>query len=499
MDAAEIGQVFTPLEWAEWLIEKWGIFDAWKGGATVCDPTAGQGAFALALLRLAKLRGVNITQELLSRVTLIELHPEHLEVFKRKVFLDFNIDFPPHNLLARDVITAPPKVRFDILIGNPPWANFTDLPMGYKEDLKPFFVAEGLVPDKKKVLLGSSRTDIAALVLKIVLGKLLQRDGIGAFYVPLSLFTGDDAHRGFRDYIANHRRFVVEEVYEFTETKVFHGVGTAYVAAKFRVDKQQIFPVTYFRQADVRWVNHRAVPLGVHSDPWRILADEDADDFKEAIDIKLRPDQKPRQGINTCGANDLFIFNTKPAELPSRFLFPLATKDIWKNSDKLPKKWVLLPYDSTTGRPLPWSRIGEYEQLRNYLKKVKPFLEKRKGTLIRSAISKGIWWSLLGVGAYSFAPYKVTWEAYGKSDFRPLILGEVDGQVWQANQAMQAFIPCWSESNAKRICRGLQHPTILSLLRQLNGNGKCNWAQPGKIKKVLSFGKTGHYQPSFFG
>ena len=25
------------------------------------------------------------------------------------------------------------------------------------------------------------------------------------------------------------------------------------------------------------------------------------------------------------------------------------------------------------------------------------------------------------------------------------------------------------------------------LLRQLNGAGKCNWAQPGKIKKILSF------------
>ena len=70
------------------------------------------------------------------------------------------------------MITDPPNAEYDILFGNPPWANFTDLSNSYKERLKPYFVAEGLVPDKKQVLLGSSRTDIAALVLKVVLGQV---------------------------------------------------------------------------------------------------------------------------------------------------------------------------------------------------------------------------------------------------------------------------------------------------------------------------------------
>ena len=42
----------------------------------------------------------------------------------------------------------------DILVGNPPWANFSDLPTAYKEHLKPFFVQEGLVPNRKQILLG---------------------------------------------------------------------------------------------------------------------------------------------------------------------------------------------------------------------------------------------------------------------------------------------------------------------------------------------------------
>jgi hypothetical protein len=497
-DGVKVGEVFTPVEWAEWLVDRWGLYDAWIAGASICDPTAGQGAFALALLRLARSRGIHLTQELLSRLTLIELHSEHLLAFKNKALQNFSVDFPSSQLLVSDVITDPPCTKFDFLVGNPPWANFTDLPDWYKDELKPYFVAEGLVPDRKKVLLGSSRTDVAALVLKVVLGRLLSKDGIGCFYLPLSLFSGDDAHRGFRDYIANHRRFAVDEVCEFTKTKVFNGVGTSYCCARFKMDQMQEFPVRYFRESGDDWIEHRAIPLNTPSDQWRVLARDQSDAFDEAIDVALLPEQKPRQGVNTCGANKVFIFDEKPVHLPDEYVFPLATKDIWKHGGLVPTKWILLPYDRDSGRPLPWSEIERHAELCRHLTEAKEILQERKGTLIGSSISKGIWWSLLGVGPYSFAPYKVIWEAYGKSDFNPIVLHDCAGQVWQANQAMQAFIPCWEKADAKRICAGLKHPSILSLLQQLNGDGKCNWAQPGKIKKVLSFDQPEYHQPLLF-
>jgi hypothetical protein len=497
-DVVEIGQVFTPVIWAEWLIKTWCVYDAWVGGASVCDPTAGKGVFALALLRLARSANVDITQDLLSRLTLIEIQPSYLEEFKWKVKLEFGIEFPSEQLLVRDVIKYPPDTQYDILVGNPPWANFTDLPEWYKEDLKYYFIAEGLVPDRQKALLGSSRTDIAALVLKVVLGKLLKRNGIGCFFVPLSIFFGDDAHRGFRDYVANHRGFAVDEVYEFTKTKVFNGIRTAYCCARFKMDCMQQFPVMYFRQTGNEWVAYRAFPLSMPNDQWRVLTEGQGNGFIEVIVIPLLPEQKPRQGVNTCGANEVFIFNEKPADLPDQFIFPLATKDIWKSGDMRPHKWVLLPYDQNTGKPLTWHEIEQFAGLSRHLMKYRDRLVKRKGTLIQSAISKGIWWSLLGVGPYSFAPYKVIWEAYGKSNFRPIVLHNYAGQVWQANQAMQAFIPCWDTCDAKRICDALKHPNIQCLLQQLNGNGKCNWAQPGKIKKVMSFGKPKYAQSSLF-
>ena len=490
-----IGQVFTPLKWAEWLINKWNIFEAWLEGAHICDPTAGQGAFPLAMLLMARKKGVPITTERLSRLTLIEVVPSHLERFRENVKREFGIDFPASQIFCQDVITEAHAGKYDILIGNPPWANFGDLPTAYKARLKPFFLEEELVPDRQKTLLGSSRTDIAALVLKVVLGRLLKKNGVGYFYLPTSLFFGEGAHSGFRNYSAkdslngvdSRRDFAVDTVYEFTSTKVFNGVGTSYCCAKFRGDIGQDFPIPYFKELDGEWVEHKALPLKEPTDPWRIVKTLDAVNIDIRLDIRLSPEQKPRQGVNACGANSIFIFDHKPTHLPEQFLYPLTTKEIWRQNTSLPHKWILLPYNPQTGKPLTWAQIAEWYTLKEYLQNAQEVLKARKGTLLRSAMNRGNWWTLLGVGPYAFAPFKVIWQAYGKSDFTPVVLGSVNGQMWQGNQAMHAFIPCWTETDAQRIKTALENPEIPILLKQLNGAGKCNWAQPGKIKKILAF------------
>ena len=499
-----IGQVFTPLKWAKWLINTWDIFDAWLNGAHICEPTAGQGVFALAMLHIARHKGMPITDERLSRLTLIEIVPTYLEKFRENVKRDFGVDFPASQMFCQDIIMEKHTRKYDILVGNPPWANFTELPSDYKERVKPFFLAEGLVPDTRKMLLGNSRIDIAALVLKVVLGKLLETNGCGYFYLPLSLFFGDGAHCGFRNYRANHRNFAVDIVYEFTTTKVFKGVNTAYGCARFQADTHQQFPITYFKEhCDTRlgktsvsqlalakkakWKAHKAVPLKNRDDPWRIVQTLDEVKMGETLDIRLSSAQTPRQGVNTCGAKGVFVFERKPAHIPEEFLYPLATKETWRQTIPSPCKWILLPYHPQTGKPLAWHQIQRYDGLKAHLEYVQSSLQNRKGTFLRAAINKGYWWAVLGVGPYAFAPFKVMWEAYGKNEFNPIVLSDIDGQVWQGNQSMHAFIPCWNGQDAQRIKTALEHPEIPALLRQLNGAGKCNWAQPGKIKKILAF------------
>ena len=66
--------------------------------------------------------------------------------------------------------------------------------------------------------------------------------------------------------------------------------------------------------------------------------------------------------------------------------------------------------------------------------------------MLGQQIAKGKWWSMLGVGKYTFSSCKVVWQAYGKSDFAPaLFIGE-----WIPNQSLQAFMSFEDLHTARR-------------------------------------------------
>jgi hypothetical protein len=492
-----IGQVFTPIEWAVWLIKEWGVFEQWLEGCSICDPSAGEGVFVLALFEIARSNGIKITQEMTNRIWLVDICSSSLGRFKSKARQQYTIEFPESNIINSDLILDTPAICVDVLVGNPPWCNFADLPDTYKEPIKEHFISEGLVPDKKKVLLGSSRTDIAALVVNRALGRLLKPNGKAVFFLPSSLFLGDDAHRGFRSYTASNRRFSIKRVFEFSESEVFPSIGTQYCCAEFSVDSLPHFPVSYYRESLSGWTEKKAYPLSAEDDLWQIVDVESDREHFSGFSIVIGDNQQPRQGVNSCGANDVFIFDTNDCLLPKEFLFPLLSKEVWKGN-KVPCRWILLPYDKETARPLTWSRIKEYPALASYLLDNKSLLIRRKGTMIRSSIEKGYWWAALGVGPYSFSPFKVAWQAYGKSEFKPITIDSYCGLPWQGNQAMHAFIPCWSEADATRIQKALDSPLVTEFLKQLNGEGKCNWAQPGKVKKLLALNEVKTLQTSLF-
>ena len=139
----QIGQIFTPPKWAAWLIKRWGIFDAWVDGAHICDPDCWTGCVSACDAPYCEgQNGVPITPERLSRLTLIEIVPSHLERFRENVKREFGVDFPTSQIFCQDVITEAHEGKYDILVGNPPWVNFGDLPTAYKARVKPFFLEE---------------------------------------------------------------------------------------------------------------------------------------------------------------------------------------------------------------------------------------------------------------------------------------------------------------------------------------------------------------------
>jgi len=483
-----VGAVMTPLRWAKWLVRESGFASKWAQGATICDPTAGRGVFAGALMDVASEDGMDVDDAMLSRLFLIEREPAFLREFLESFRLKYNRLFPNQNTICADIVLENPSRKFDLLVGNPPWANFNDLPAAYRESLKSSFIANGLVDDNQLLLLGCARVDFSALVIAVAMKNNLEVRGDGVFFVPLSLFQNDGAHSGFRKYSIGDTTFRPTTIWDFAETAVFPDVATRCGAVRFERDAVASYPIPYRVESGRCWVSRLAAPIGEPSAPLSVF--DSSAEFQQMSGfrmIEVRDGQKPRQGVNTCGANSVFIFDRAPEDIPHEFVFPLITKECFDESDPMPRKQILLPYDKRTGRPLDERALKNHPSLAAYFASQKSQLLDRKGTLLNTWLKRGTWWACLGVGEYCFAPFKVVWEAYGKSNFCPRIFGCVDGQPWQANQAMQAFIPCASLAEAEDLLGRLENSNIESYLKSLSVEGTCNWAQPGRIKRFLQF------------
>jgi hypothetical protein len=492
----QIGDVFTPLKWGEFAIDKFDVFPKWMNGASIFDPTMGEGNLLEALITYGLSKGYAIDNLPTNRLYGNELNTsyfnEALIKFKEKYGLDMIANFTNEDFLQLN-----PK-KYDIIFGNPPWQNFVDLPESYKQQIKSYFFKFDLIGNSQNLLLGGSRIDIAALIIQIALKDFLKQNGEAVIFMPLSLFLNDGANRNFRTYSIGEVKYSVEAVFDFNAEDVFGGVATRYGLSHFLRDKKPLFPIPYFRNEKGHWLEHKAKPMFHETDPLSIISNKEGESFDDIKPVIIKKESSPRQGINTCGANDVYFFNTLTEVddqlvsvsnkikdnvlLPRKFVYPLISTKEFKTEIRSPSKWVLLPYNSN-GKPLEWKQIQTYPELRTYLEENKELLERRKGVMLNAMLSRGQWWAMLGVGAYNFFPFKIVWEAYGKTNFNPTIF---EGN-WQANQSLQAFIPVKSLSEATRVQKELSEKQIENYLLSLKMEGTMNWAQPGKIKKIIKY------------
>ena len=494
-DCLNVGVFYTPIPWAQFAIEQFDLFTYWMQGATVFDPTAGEGHLIEALIEYGLNKGLSLQQlpihNLYANEICPKIHNKAIIKFKSKYGISFEDRFT-----CADVFDLYGK-RYDIVFGNPPWITYASLPDEYKIKVRPYFVKYGLVKKNNSVLLGNSRIDLAALVVKKVIFDLLNDDGLAVFFLPLSIFTGYSANQGFRDYMVGDRHFALIKIFDCTEANVFSGVNTKYCIASFRCNQKPIFPIPYFYYKNGQWHETLVRPLLHDDDPL-----VDINMYRPIEPLRVKKYNKPRSGINTCGANHVFIFDNliqeseevvivsnkllKNIRLPYRFVYPLVIDENLKIDDEddinEPKRWILIPYHSN-GDIITYDEMQKYPLLFTYLSSFESLLRSRKGTMIRTAIMRGNWWALLGVGPYAFAPYKVFWKSYAGTKMHVAIL---KGN-WQANQALHAYIPALDINEAKRIAQFLRQPEVEAYLKSYNTENTKNWAQPGKIERLLKY------------
>jgi len=497
-ETLSIGAVFTPLEWGKFAIRQFDLFHQWVDGATVLDPTMGEGHLLEALIQMGVENGINPKDLPVDNLYGIEMNPVFLKRFFQKIQDRYDISLRTENFQNADFFFLSVEPKCDILLGNPPWQNFVDLPEMYKKRIKNQFFRYDLIGNAKDLLLGGSRIDIAALVVQKAIEKNLKPGGDAVFFLPLSLYLNDGANRVFRTYKVNETRYRVQQIVDFNDLPVFEGVSTRYGLVYLKRDEVQDFPISYKRWESDTWNLYSARPVFHETDPLSITKNSDCRWLSDMEPIVLPKESMPRQGLNTGGANDLYFFDgfEKVDErlayvsnqtvgrvlLPSSYIFPLLMAKNFRNKTMVAEKWVLVPH-LRNGKPLDAAQLNREPELLQYLLRHRNVFENRKGVMLQSWIKRGNWWALLGVGDYNFFPWKIVWEAYGRTDFNPVLFPG----IWQANQSLQAYIPVRSQEEGERILEELRKPEVFEYLVSMKMEGTMNWAQPGKIKKMLRF------------
>lgn len=497
----KIGVVYTPLKWAKWAIEISGAFKCWKNGGRVVDPNMGEGVFIEAFISLANEKSVTITEERIQSLYGFDIRDEGIKAFLKRIEGLYGIKLPHENYRNLDIINSELCEQFDFIVGNPPWVNFQNLPATYKEALKSKFLEYGLISNSGSALLGNSRVDLSALIINLLMHNLLGDTGKLAMFVPSSLFFGGSAHNEFRKYVAKGKHFYLERLHDFGSIPIFSDEsshGTPYSFAEFNLTfSKNDFPY-YKMNSNGFWEKSNiSVSAGKHNGYLRSKS------FEKTRMLTIPKISMPRQGLNTGGRNSLFFgdlvegslsdnivlfknLNNLIFPIETELLYPLLQRENIKGESMALKRLVILPHNKHNGKVLESEELAQYPNALKYIGSLQAELENRKGLLLNVNIRKGLYWGLMGVGEYNFHPYKIVWLTSGESRLQPMLVDNLHGKQWQANQSLQAYMPFREKAEAQ-----IKLEELLELAANLDPEalgtpGTLGWAQPGRMKNILN-------------
>jgi hypothetical protein len=357
--------------------------------------------------------------------------------------------------------------QFDYIVGNPPWINWEHLPDGYRQSIAPLWVSRYKLFLHKgfEAILGKAKDDISILMTYVVADKLLKDGGKLGFVITQSLFKTVGGGQGFRQLRIPqpNDQFVplkVLHVDDMVALQPFEGASNRTAVMVLKKGEPTAYPVPYTlwrKKKGVRFtydsslaevlsatvrLHFAAEPVDPNdpTSPW-LTAHPHA--LTAIYKVLGQSDYKAHEGVNTGGANAVYwveIIDRRPdglvlvrnltqgakVQVPevveaveSDLLYPLLRgRDVqrWKAE---PSAWLLITHLPGMGlKAIPEKEMQtDYPYTYGYLKRFEEVLRKRaafkryftrKGKNNR-IVETGPFYSMFGVGPYTFAPWKVVW------------------------------------------------------------------------------------------
>lgn len=389
---------------------------------------------------------------------------------------------------------------FDVVVGNPPWVEWKDLPDGYRDTINNLCRERGLFSDDRYS--GGIDLNIAALIAHTVLEQWVAPGDYLCFLMPKSLLQLRST-QGFRRWkLPDGSPLALKRVDDWSELQPFDDAVTAPAGYLIQRggDKPQMVPVTLYKGAgrtsrpqNATWEQVAttlqqeflmAVQVSENGGPYMIdeasvlpsmvkLLGESAYRGRRATETAphsvfwLRFLDQPKSGV-VLVENDV---NPRARNRVARsrhlvettHLYPmLQGRHIRPYGVDIPEHLVLLPHDASTGQhAIPEAVLSQRSPLTyQYLNQYRKLLEDRGS---RTEYRTGEpFYALWRVGPYTFAPYKVVWPEIG--ELRAAVVstsvtpwGETKMVVPEGKVNL---IACDTEDEAHFVCAFLNAPLV---------------------------------------
>ncbi len=335
--------------------------------------------------------------------------------------------------------------KFDYVVGNPPWINWENLPAGYRDITRSLWESYGLLEKAPGGGMGKIRRDIASLFVVRSFDKYLLEKGTLGFLIPFNILKNQGG-LGFRKYLYHYTKVI--KTHELSELYPFEGATNRTGIIFIRGGKSRFpIPCETWQYGKTVGIDQEStldqvmkltkrfdmslfpIEKNVPGSPWMVCTDKSHTGIRKVI---RQSGYEGHEGVNTAlnGVYWLKVISPQPKGalveniventkiegiktirdvLEGDHIYPLLRGRDVQKWRQLPVQYILVPHDPQTGKPLDEHslRIGTprtYAYLRRFQKK----LENRS---LHKIWGKGNpFYTLYGIGDYSFAPFKVVWK-----------------------------------------------------------------------------------------
>jgi hypothetical protein len=402
--------------------------------------------------------------------------------------------------LAEDAPTTGVEGAATVLLGNPPWIPWERLPDARKRRLRAGPVARlGLFDHEGATArLGHANDDLSLPFVWTCLDRYLDDEGVAAFVLKRD-HLGGPAGRLLRSGRVGPRPLSIEHVHDFAAVDPFDGVDAAAALYLFRVGapdpgsgdatgtEPEAVPATVWEPTDCAadfdsLAGLRATLARTETGVRPVDPDDSAGPWHRtdaAVDALGDCAYRIRHGLKDDAKAVFSVDHDRLAELEPTHVYPyLRSKHV--------VKWGLFGHDrflvpqrqagADNERALARESPATYDYLTDHRER----LEARGSSWFEA----GPFYSLFGLGPYTWAPYKVVWCRLG---FKPhfAVVSTVDDPELGEKTVVPGdhcmFVACDDEREAHYLCALLNAAPYQRCLRDLAGGGKA-----GLSKSVVS-------------